>query len=205
MTDADQRGAIGFAEKVLELLDEGRYTATYKYAVLLALIDVCLEQTAKFWSTARDGDDTSARGQDHRAVLAPYRSVRRLRSRWRYSSRTRAVRRKSVSDIMGFRQRHASDPSVPRWESRIEAPRGIPAARQARRVEAHRDAAASPADHGASRIGRSSTRSTGTSESSGAKSRGTKPVELSNFDNRLLLRPGVGEDLSSNSVACCDL
>ena len=26
--DADQRGAIGFAEKVLELLDEGRYTAT---------------------------------------------------------------------------------------------------------------------------------------------------------------------------------
>ena len=45
MTDADQRGAIGFAEKVLELLDEGRYTATYKYAVLLALIDVCLEHT----------------------------------------------------------------------------------------------------------------------------------------------------------------
>ena len=45
VTDADQRGAIGFAEKVLELLDEGRYTATYKYAVLLALIDVCLEHT----------------------------------------------------------------------------------------------------------------------------------------------------------------
>jgi hypothetical protein len=30
---ADQRDAIGFAEKVLKLLDEGRYTATYKYAV----------------------------------------------------------------------------------------------------------------------------------------------------------------------------
>jgi hypothetical protein len=45
VTDADQRGAIGFAEKTLELLDEGRYTATYKYAVLLALIDVCLERT----------------------------------------------------------------------------------------------------------------------------------------------------------------
>ena len=41
----DQRGAIGFAEQVLELLDEGRYTATYKYAVLLALLDVCLEHT----------------------------------------------------------------------------------------------------------------------------------------------------------------
>ena len=45
MTDTDQRGAIGFAEKFLELLDEGRYTATYKYAVLLALLDVCLERT----------------------------------------------------------------------------------------------------------------------------------------------------------------
>ena len=45
VTDADQRRAIGFAEKILELLDEGRYTATYRYAVLLALIDLCLERT----------------------------------------------------------------------------------------------------------------------------------------------------------------
>ena len=44
---AGQRDAIGFAEKVLELLDEGRYTATYKYAVLMALIDLCLEGTQR--------------------------------------------------------------------------------------------------------------------------------------------------------------
>jgi hypothetical protein len=31
---SDERGAIAFAEKVLDLLDEGRYTATYKDAVL---------------------------------------------------------------------------------------------------------------------------------------------------------------------------
>jgi hypothetical protein len=30
MMGGEQRGAIGFAEKVLELLDEGRYNATYK-------------------------------------------------------------------------------------------------------------------------------------------------------------------------------
>jgi hypothetical protein len=41
----NDRDAIGFGEKLLELLDEGRYTATYKFAVLLALIDLCLEQT----------------------------------------------------------------------------------------------------------------------------------------------------------------
>jgi hypothetical protein len=35
--------AIAFGERVIALLDQGRFTATYKYAVLLALIDVCLE------------------------------------------------------------------------------------------------------------------------------------------------------------------
>ncbi len=34
---------IAFAEKVLALLDQGAFTATYKYAVLLGLIDLCLE------------------------------------------------------------------------------------------------------------------------------------------------------------------
>ena len=37
------RDAIEFGEKVLAMLDQGSFTATYKYAVLLALIDVCLE------------------------------------------------------------------------------------------------------------------------------------------------------------------
>jgi hypothetical protein len=31
--------------EVLTLLDEGVFTATYKYAVLLGLIDLCLENT----------------------------------------------------------------------------------------------------------------------------------------------------------------
>ena len=35
---------VAFAEKILELLEEARYTATYKYAVLLALMDLCLER-----------------------------------------------------------------------------------------------------------------------------------------------------------------
>ena len=38
--------AIGFVEKLLILLDEGRKTATYKYAVLLALMDACMERSA---------------------------------------------------------------------------------------------------------------------------------------------------------------
>jgi hypothetical protein len=44
---SEPAGAIAFAERVLELLDEGRYTTSYKYAVLLALLDLCLEGTAQ--------------------------------------------------------------------------------------------------------------------------------------------------------------
>lgn len=41
-----ERALIRFAENVLALLSEGKRTATYKYAVLLALIDLCLEKTS---------------------------------------------------------------------------------------------------------------------------------------------------------------
>lgn len=39
--------AIGFAERMLTLLDRGSFVATYKYAVLLGLIDLCMECTSK--------------------------------------------------------------------------------------------------------------------------------------------------------------
>lgn len=39
--------AISFAERVLTLLDQGSFTSTYKYAVLLGLMDVVLERTSK--------------------------------------------------------------------------------------------------------------------------------------------------------------
>lgn len=38
-----ETGAIAFAERLLALLDEGSFTATYKYAVLLGLMDLCME------------------------------------------------------------------------------------------------------------------------------------------------------------------
>ena len=44
---ATDQDAIGFGEKLLALLDYGSFTATYKYAVLLGLIDLCLEHAGK--------------------------------------------------------------------------------------------------------------------------------------------------------------
>ena len=45
-TRAPVTDAIGFAERVVALLDEGAFTATYKYAVLLGLLDVVMERTS---------------------------------------------------------------------------------------------------------------------------------------------------------------
>jgi hypothetical protein len=45
MTEVPERvnSLFGFGERLLNLLDQGKFTATYKYAVLLALLDLCLE------------------------------------------------------------------------------------------------------------------------------------------------------------------
>ncbi|MCE9572537.1 MAG: hypothetical protein K8W52_05225 [Deltaproteobacteria bacterium] len=47
MSPERDAGAIALAERMLALLDQGAFTATYKYAVLLGLLDLCLENTAR--------------------------------------------------------------------------------------------------------------------------------------------------------------
>jgi len=56
------RGAIAFAERVIALLDEGAFTATYKFAVLLALLDLCLERLIRH---------LNALGRDAHIVVTP--------------------------------------------------------------------------------------------------------------------------------------
>src|SRR4051812_42899251 len=38
--------ALRLAERLIQLLDRGGFTATYKYAVLIALMDLCMELTS---------------------------------------------------------------------------------------------------------------------------------------------------------------
>src|SRR5512132_3192873 len=40
------RTAIQLAERLIQLLDRGGFTATYKYAVLVGLMDLCMELTS---------------------------------------------------------------------------------------------------------------------------------------------------------------
>ncbi len=41
------RGPIALAERIFSILDQGRFVATYKFAVLLALLDLCLENVSR--------------------------------------------------------------------------------------------------------------------------------------------------------------
>jgi 5-methylcytosine-specific restriction endonuclease McrA len=121
-TAQDDRGAIGFAEKLLELLEEGRYTATYKYAVLLALLELSLE------CTERTGDppDSFTTRQLAEKIIEIY---------WRQTSpfagegvatilrQNRGGQAEIVNLILGFRSRHAPDSSTPMWQARVASPR----------------------------------------------------------------------------------
>jgi hypothetical protein len=194
MTLPDQRGAIGFAEKLLELLDEGRYVATYKYAVLLALIDLCLEGTE-----ASGAPPTSlTTRQVAKKIVELYWphtfpfAGREPSGVLRQNTRGQA---EIISAIARFRQRATADPGVPRWEARRAAPEAyerlvrdvewklieMPLPRLQLMGQAYR-----PFIY---EIAWDST----------VQRRAVEPYlagrDLGTFDNRLLLRPGVGEYL----------
>jgi 5-methylcytosine-specific restriction endonuclease McrA len=120
VSDRDERGAIGFAEKMLELLDEGRYTATYKYAVLLALIDVCLECTQ---SSGAPPDMVTTRQIADKIVEIywPHTLPFAVRARSTVLRQNITGQAEIVSAIIRFRERHAPEPTVPRWQSRNTA------------------------------------------------------------------------------------
>ena len=42
-----ESGAIALAERVLAVLDEGTFSATYKFALFTAILDVCIERTSR--------------------------------------------------------------------------------------------------------------------------------------------------------------
>jgi 5-methylcytosine-specific restriction endonuclease McrA len=192
MTDTE-RGAIGFAEQVLELLDEGRYTATYKYAVLLALLDVCLERTQASGSppetvtTRQLADKIVEIYWPHTLPFIARASLSVLRQNTRGQAEI-------VSAIVRFREKHAPDPSVPRWQSRTEAPDAYE--RLVRTVEWKLIQMPLPRlqTMGPARQPFIYEINWDDRTDRGEVAR-YQAGELSIFDNRVLLRPGVGEYL----------
>jgi diadenosine tetraphosphate (Ap4A) HIT family hydrolase/5-methylcytosine-specific restriction endonuclease McrA len=113
---ADDRGVIGFAEKMLGLLDEGRFTATYKYAVLLGLMDLCIE-------------NTTASGTPPDVVTTDQLAEKVLELYWSHTTGETVyvqnvgqnTQAEILSDISKFRSRHAPDPSATLFQSRSHA------------------------------------------------------------------------------------
>jgi len=115
-----QQGAIRFAERVLELLEDGRYTATYKYAVLLGLMELCLEQT-------------QASGAPPAMVTTRQLAEKIVELYWPHTMpfvntagamalrQNRGGQAEILTVISRFREQHAPDPSASRWEARLTA------------------------------------------------------------------------------------
>lgn len=120
MQPDDQLGAIRFAERVLQLLDDGRYTATYKYAVLLGLMDLCLEQTQSsgapptMVTTAQLAEKVVELYWSHTLPFSGQRGSLVLRQ-------NKGGQAEIVTLVMRFRERHAPDATTPRWEARLHA------------------------------------------------------------------------------------
>jgi len=110
-----------FAEKLFSLLDEGRFTTTYKYAVLLGLMDLCTEAT-------------TAEGAAPRSVTTVQLAEKVLALYWPQATKFPLgdvlLRQSSdpkkpaslLSRIIEFRETYARDPSASLGRARTDAP-----------------------------------------------------------------------------------
>lgn len=118
---AIDQSVVAFGERMLQLLDESRRVATYKYAVLLALTDLCLEQA-------------SALGDPPAAVTTHDLAEKVLELYWPHTAafdgkdgltvlrQNTGGQAEILSAIGAFRERHAADPSEPVSRARHRAP-----------------------------------------------------------------------------------
>ena len=199
MTGPDERGAIGFAEKILELLDEGRYTATYKYAVLLALIDVCLERTQ---ASGAPPEMVTTRQLAEKIVEIYWPHTMPYVSLAPSTVLKQNVRGQAeiVSLIQRYREEYAPDSSVPRWQSRIAAPERYE--RLVRDVEWKLIEMPLPRLQNMGQSSRSFIYEIFWDQN--VVRRDVAPYLAggdSTFDNRVMLRPGVGESPAATQRA----
>jgi hypothetical protein len=117
---AARSDAAAFGERILLLLDKGRFTTTYKYAVLLALIDLCLEQGSAFGGASSFTTQQLAQKvvELYWPQTAPYPGQKGLHVLAQHHGGQAEI----VSAIQKFRERSAVDPSQPLNGGRVQAP-----------------------------------------------------------------------------------
>ena len=121
---AQDRGALAFGEKILTLLDTGSFTATYKYAVLLALVDLCLEHSSRS-GAAPNVLTTRQLAEKVLEVYWPHTVPFAGGGEDRILRQNTTGQAEIVSLIQRFRERGARNPMATLAESRAVAPEGF--------------------------------------------------------------------------------
>jgi hypothetical protein len=129
MTDRVERdsGAIAFAEQLLTVLEEGSFTATYKYAVILALLDLCLEHSTRAGAAP---SSLTTRQLAEKVIELYWPQARTFRER--ILMQNAGQQAGILNSIVRFQQ-ELSDPSVPVARARVQARAAY--ARLVRKVE----------------------------------------------------------------------
>jgi hypothetical protein len=105
MPQADS-DVISFGERLLTLLDQGSFVATYKYAVLIGLMDLCLEKTNRH-GVAPDSVTTPQLARKVIELYWPHTSLFRGRTLLQNAGGQARI----LTDILRFRE-SLDDPSV---------------------------------------------------------------------------------------------
>jgi HNH endonuclease len=111
--------ALRLAEKLIQLLDRGGFTATYKYAVLVALLDLCMEQTS---AKGLPPESVTTRQLADKAIeiywphCAPYNAevgvLRQNSSKYRAPDGKRDTQAEIIRHIQRFRERLGANPAA---------------------------------------------------------------------------------------------
>jgi len=115
------RGAIEFAERLIAMLDEGVRTATYKFAVLLALLDSCLEGTTAMGAPP-DSVTTSDLARRVTELYWPQTNPYAGLGGAAILRQSSGGQAEIIGAIRRFREKNAPDPSTPLAEARAKAP-----------------------------------------------------------------------------------
>jgi hypothetical protein len=125
-------GVFAFGEKLLNILDDGTFTATYKYAVLLGLIELCRERCTPE-GTAPSVLTTRQLAEKIVEIYWPQASPFIGAKKTTILLQNAGGQAEILTAIIKFRERHAPDPSAPL--SRARQGTGEPFDRLVRLVE----------------------------------------------------------------------
>lgn len=115
------RGAIAFAEKLLSVLDEGLKTATYKCAVLIGLMDLCLEHSSATGAAPRS---VSTQALAEKVVDLYWPHLREFPGHTRAVLKQNSGQRQTeiLQEIERFVAKLAAGPGVTRFRAKQESP-----------------------------------------------------------------------------------